>query len=149
MAFNKKNGTKVDVREVHHRAWGVVKIQRATDALRAQAAELYGKLLDTVPADLREQAVRCRIFEDNPEAAAFSTDHPRLFSLVTSERFSKSPELQKQLTNMLATKRALEQTGGNSKDAHKKFVQSVMTANTKTTSAPPVPPSDAGLVSPS
>lgn len=143
MSGNKKNGTRVDVREVYHRAWGVAEIQRITHELQSLAADLYSKLLDAVPVDKREQAVRCRIFADYSDATRFSNDHPRLFSMVTSERYTKTPALQKQLREMFATKLELEKTGGmDSRRAHEQFIQSTMTANTKPAPAPPPPLSD-------
>lgn len=144
MSGDKKNGTRVDVREVYHQAWGVAEIRRVAGELQTLAAELYGKLLDTVPTDKREQAVRCRILGDHPDAVRFSTDHPRLFSLITAEKYSQTPALQAQVQSMFATKLTLEQTGGKgARHAHTQFIQSTMTLNTKPAPAPRAPPSGA------
>lgn len=138
---DKKKGTKVDVREVFHEPWAHERLVATVNGLRQRSTDLYGKLLDSVSLDDREKAVRFRILDEMPDARDFSRDHPRMFSLVTSEKLVASQPLQEQLELMLATKQRLGREGGaRTKYAHKQFIQTVMAVNTKPSSAAPAAP---------
>lgn len=138
---DKKKGTKVDVREVFHEPWAHERLVATVNRLRERSTDLYGKLLDSVSPDDREKAVRFRILEEMPDARDFSRDHPRMFSLVTSEKLVASKPLQEQLELMLATKQRLGRTGAaDAKRAHTQFIQTVMSVNTKPSAAEPAAP---------
>ena len=123
---------KYDVEIVEHTPWSGKDVVSNVKIALARSEQLYAKLLQsmTVPEE-REAAVRHRVLQEQPKMAKFSTDHPRLFGLSTSEAVVKDPERKKLLFVLLFIHDKVARGEIKKQDAHDQFVKLSMQVNSK------------------